>query len=451
VLPLAFPGAIAAAALAAAAGVTQPRALANQVPELWRGDANSSGDVDISDAISILGFLFRGSAPPLCAPLADVNASGDVDVSDPIALLSFLFRGSAAPPPLSNAEAAGCERVRALRCGEEAFHSPDPRGNAYACSLCHGTEPAWIVFERDPLRPGHGLGDAARRPSYFNSQVLDLAAAVSRCREDWMTAGVPFPADDQRVRDLVVYLGALSTGNDPAPALTIDPVPPAASGPSTGDAAAGCEIFARACETCHGRLGAGNDPLGPALWNASLTPDRVREHVRLSGPTPATAPGTLYSGLLGNRMPFFSRSRLGDVELEHVVAYVMAIQDETRRACGRVDSELRILRAGPLRTFDHGVRGQAEHWSDRTIVLRDFSYDGQGPPEVLVWVYFKTDEVDAILSGRAISPHLARDTPYIGETLEFRIPDDVTDAMFNTVAIWCTFYEQNYGEAFLFD
>jgi hypothetical protein len=64
-----------------------------------RGDATGDGSVDISDAVSILAWLFLGDAAPGCRAAADANGDGAVDVSDPLALLSFLFLGGPPPPP----------------------------------------------------------------------------------------------------------------------------------------------------------------------------------------------------------------------------------------------------------------------------------------------------------------------------------------------------------------
>ena len=58
-----------------------------------RGDTNSDGIVDISDAVATLGFLFQGSGGVPCLAAADINDDGAVDVSDPIVLLDYLFRG----------------------------------------------------------------------------------------------------------------------------------------------------------------------------------------------------------------------------------------------------------------------------------------------------------------------------------------------------------------------
>ncbi|MBN1442924.1 MAG: hypothetical protein JXA90_09450 [Planctomycetes bacterium] len=58
-----------------------------------RGDASADNAVEMSDAISILGFLFLGSRRPACFDAADANDDGRIDVSDPIAILQFLYLG----------------------------------------------------------------------------------------------------------------------------------------------------------------------------------------------------------------------------------------------------------------------------------------------------------------------------------------------------------------------
>jgi hypothetical protein len=63
-----------------------------------RGDANADGTSDISDAVSILNYLFRGTGAVICKKSADTNDDGALDIADGIYLLEFLFRGGKAPP-----------------------------------------------------------------------------------------------------------------------------------------------------------------------------------------------------------------------------------------------------------------------------------------------------------------------------------------------------------------
>jgi hypothetical protein len=78
-----------------------------------RGDTNSDGDVDISDAIHALLFLFNAGLPLLCDDAADSNGDGEIDISDAIFLLNFLFLGGpdipAPHPECGQAPNLGCE------------------------------------------------------------------------------------------------------------------------------------------------------------------------------------------------------------------------------------------------------------------------------------------------------------------------------------------------------
>lgn len=68
------------------------RIVPDAVPFL-RGDVNTDGKVDMSDAISTLSFLFLGGVSPPCMDAADADDSGGVNMTDAIFTLGFLFQG----------------------------------------------------------------------------------------------------------------------------------------------------------------------------------------------------------------------------------------------------------------------------------------------------------------------------------------------------------------------
>jgi len=63
-----------------------------------RGDSNVDGEVNLTDAVFTLEWLFRGGRRPDCLDAADSNGSRDVDIADPVYSLNFLFIGGPAPP-----------------------------------------------------------------------------------------------------------------------------------------------------------------------------------------------------------------------------------------------------------------------------------------------------------------------------------------------------------------
>jgi hypothetical protein len=67
-------------------------------PRFVRGDANSDGATDVSDAVFALRHLFGGGPGLPCQKSADADSSGDLDLTDAVFLLDFLFLGADPPP-----------------------------------------------------------------------------------------------------------------------------------------------------------------------------------------------------------------------------------------------------------------------------------------------------------------------------------------------------------------
>jgi hypothetical protein len=86
---------------------------------LRRGDANSSGYVDMSDASFISSWLFNGGPVPACLETADANDDGLINVSDVSYLPNWLFSGG--PPPPTPGP---------FNCGSDPVTSPDNWGCA---------------------------------------------------------------------------------------------------------------------------------------------------------------------------------------------------------------------------------------------------------------------------------------------------------------------------------
>ena len=63
-----------------------------------RGDSDRSGQVNLTDALYSLDFLFQQGQLPLCMDAGDVDDDGSLNITDAIVLLRFLFQGGAQPP-----------------------------------------------------------------------------------------------------------------------------------------------------------------------------------------------------------------------------------------------------------------------------------------------------------------------------------------------------------------
>ncbi len=84
-----------------------------EIPQFRRGDANSSGRVNLTDAIAVLQYQFAGGEVA-CLDAADVDDIGSVDISDAILLLQYLFLNL--DPPVAPGP---------LRCGPDPKDTPD--------------------------------------------------------------------------------------------------------------------------------------------------------------------------------------------------------------------------------------------------------------------------------------------------------------------------------------
>jgi hypothetical protein len=121
-----------------------------------RGDANGDGQVDISDPVFVLGFLFLGGTAPSCGDAADANDDGNIDISDSVGLLRFLFMGSAAPPlPFGECGAdstpggPGCERFPPCE-GEKPGILPGARFLVDITSARSVTLPTVVIAPKSP-------------------------------------------------------------------------------------------------------------------------------------------------------------------------------------------------------------------------------------------------------------------------------------------------------------
>lgn len=61
------------------------------------GDANSDGDINVSDAVFIINFVFAGTEPPSDIDAANVNCDGSVNVSDAVWIINYIFTGGNLP------------------------------------------------------------------------------------------------------------------------------------------------------------------------------------------------------------------------------------------------------------------------------------------------------------------------------------------------------------------
>lgn len=67
-------------------------------PRFVRGDTDADGKINLTDAVSVLNYLFVGGREPSCFDAADSDDNGQLQLTDAVRLLGWLFLGNAAPP-----------------------------------------------------------------------------------------------------------------------------------------------------------------------------------------------------------------------------------------------------------------------------------------------------------------------------------------------------------------
>lgn len=72
------------------------------LPPYLLGDATGDGQVDISDVVHLIAFIFSGGAAPVPLECAEVSCDGAVDISDAVYLIAYIFSGGPEP-------GAGCK------------------------------------------------------------------------------------------------------------------------------------------------------------------------------------------------------------------------------------------------------------------------------------------------------------------------------------------------------
>jgi hypothetical protein len=68
-------------------------------PDFRRGAVDQGQEVDVSDPVALLFYLFAGGPDPECLKAADANDDGAAGLADAVFLLNFLFLGGPEPPP----------------------------------------------------------------------------------------------------------------------------------------------------------------------------------------------------------------------------------------------------------------------------------------------------------------------------------------------------------------
>jgi hypothetical protein len=177
------------AALVALSPICSVRAQTSSAGDFRRGDANADENVDLTNPLHTLGFLFLVDTDISCMDAADAGDSGAVDLTDALSCRRFLFIGDfsvPSPGPQScgddpTDDSLGCDTydvcVRVVPCVASSTGDWDGDGISDCSEIdFHGTSPFFEDTDGDGLsdRDEILLFDPIQNPFKFNPLVADL-------------------------------------------------------------------------------------------------------------------------------------------------------------------------------------------------------------------------------------------------------------------------------------
>lgn len=224
--------------------------------------------------------------------------------------------------------AAGCERaIPAAELGERLFSSrtlSTSPFNAFSCATCHtvGSEPPSYSVgggRSGRITAGYDLFGVVHRGSWWGGYEVRLLDAMNVCLVQFMGGGELGP-EDESARALYEYLAQHSPGETAAalPWTVVKDVTDLRG--LAGDAAAGQDVYDRACKGCHGAPHSGAGRLGS---KTSIIPE---DTVAMFG---SSARGVVVEKVrhgkffhIGGTMAPYSAEAVGDQEIANILAYL---------------------------------------------------------------------------------------------------------------------------------
>ena len=340
------------------------------------------------------------------------------------------------------------------------MYEQPPASSRFACADCHAlAEDGNNLDDLGYRRPGHPIGDAARRPHFKNTQLTAFVDAANSCLDEWMGTTIVWNNNSEDYQALKAYLTSNDTGTGEAQPLTYT-IKAADTPAEQGEVEAGRLAFNKTCAICHGEnADFANNPRGIDIRYISNSPGdaaAVARKVRRSGRTTSQ----VYDDLVGGIMPFWSAERLSDQELADITVFLGATDLNSTPStpatpdAGTPPSDSctstspRIGQMASLRTLQHGVSGTAEIIDDCTIRISNFNYDGQG---VDVEFYASGNIAEFARNGGnyySITPgrnFLRQSQPYVNEEVIITLPTGRSIDSVGAISLWCVDFAIDFG------
>ena len=135
------------------------------------GDVDGSGNVDISDAVYLIAYIFSGGPAPQPLLAGDANGDEIVDISDAVYLISYIFSGGPQPicPPILTTDTVSAITQTTAECGGNI--TSDGGAAVTVRGVCWSTGPSPTTAD-GKTTDGTGTGS-------FTSSLTGLTAGTS--------------------------------------------------------------------------------------------------------------------------------------------------------------------------------------------------------------------------------------------------------------------------------
>ncbi|MEM7235562.1 MAG: hypothetical protein AAF517_25540 [Planctomycetota bacterium] len=195
-----------------------------------RGDVNQSGSLEISDAVSLLGYLFLGEqALATCLDAADVDGNFRVDISDPLFLLNYLFLGGRqVPRPFPDCDMNFFRPEKQLGCPTYSPCEGEP-GEARLYGDIFDTRSSAVYFLLDVTGSMEVTGELGRAKLRMIRALRDLDEdsqfamfTIESGTKRFPLEGPPLDATPDAVENAVDWLASIRGSSGSCPLAAFD-------------------------------------------------------------------------------------------------------------------------------------------------------------------------------------------------------------------------------------